>query len=283
VDQDIDDDDNEVYEHHAASNLHDMDNDFAYADEQFEEANFDSDLLLNNDSDASHDITQDNFVQDHGFFTINVDNSVCNFMHFDCKERVTGHVLLNHATVCMRRFGRAPICGTQVQRHFIQHLAFSIPSESSPLLYMESLLFTWIFYHSASNKTFSILGALPQLACSINKRNPFGLESFIIMNHNLCIVNYGSLSSSCIHYIKFLHDVMCDKTLCHSDSRNVTDCGFVVNKKSPTGLSVQNKGETTLSNSTDSHQMVHSLSVSQEYIKYHMYPAFTCTQKNFLA
>jgi hypothetical protein len=124
-----------------------------------------------------------------------------------------------------------------------------------------------------------ILGALPLFAYSINKKKPLGLKSFINM---ICsrITNYDSLSSSFVHYIKFLHDVMCNKALCHSDSLNVTDCGFVVDAKILTGLSIWNKGETTLSNSTDSHQMVCSLSASKEYIKYDMFLTFTCAQKD---
>ncbi len=158
-------------------------------------------------------------------------------------EQVSGHVLLNQAAVCMRRFGRAPICGTQVQRHFIQRLASSIPGESSPLLYMESSLFTWIFYHSSSYDSVSILGALPLFAYSANKTNPFGLESFVKMNRT-CVTSYGSLSIRNVHYIKFLHDVMCNKALCHTHSRDVTEHGFVVDTKSSMGLSVRNKGDS---------------------------------------
>jgi hypothetical protein len=179
----------------------------------------------------------------------------------------------------MRRFRRAPISGSKAQRHFIQCPASCIPGESSPLPYMESSLFARIFYHSASNDSFSILGALPLFAYSTNKMNPFGLESFIKMNCSR-VTNYGSLSSSCVHYIKFLHDIMANKALCHSDSHDVTKRGFVVDTKSPTGLSIQNKGESTLSDSTDSHQMVCSLCALQEFIKYDMFLTFTCTQKD---
>ncbi len=187
-------------------------------------------------------------------------------------------MLLNQAAVCMRRFGRAPICGKQVQRHLIQHLASSIPGESSPLLYMDSSLFTQIFYHSSSYDSFSILGALPLFAYSANKTNPFGLESFVKINRTR-VTSYGSLSSSNVHYIKFFHDVMCNKALCHTHSCDVTERGFVVDTKRSTGLSVRNKGDSILSDSIDSHQMVRSLSASQEYIKYDLFLTFTCCQK----
>ncbi len=167
-------------------------------------------------------------------------------------EWISGHVILNQAAVCMKRYGRAQISGTQQQRHFIQHLASSTPDCSSLLLYMESSLFTWTFYHSSSFDKFSILGALPLFAYSANKRNPFGFESFVNMNHSR-VTNYGCLTSSCIHYIKWLHDVNANKELCHSNSHHVTERGCVVDTKSLMGLSIRNKGESALSNSIDSH------------------------------
>jgi hypothetical protein len=141
-------------------------------------------------------------------------------------------------------------------------------------------LFTWIFYHSSSFDKFSILGALPLFEYSINKRNPFGFELFINMNCS-CITNYGCLTSSCIHYIRWLHDVSANKELCNSDSCHASERGFVVDTKSPTGLSVRNKGESALSDSIDSHQMVQSLSVSQQHIKFDMFFTFTCAQNDF--
>jgi hypothetical protein len=145
---------------------------------------------------------------------------------------------------------------------------------------MESSLFTRIFFHSSSFDQFSILGALPLFAYSINKRNPFGFESFVNMNCSR-ITNYDWLTSSCIHYIRWLHDVSANKELCNSDSCHVSERGFVVDMKSPTGLSVRNKGESALSNSIDSHQMVQSLSASQQHIKFDMFLTFTCAQKDF--
>jgi hypothetical protein len=142
-------------------------------------------------------------------------------------EQVSGHVILNQAAVCTKRYGRAQISGMQKQRHFIQHLAFFTSDCSSPLLYMESSLFTWIFYHSSSFDKVSILGALSLFAYSTNKRNPFSSESFVNMNCSR-VTNYDCLTSSCIHYIKWLHDVNANKELCHSNSPQVTERGFVV-------------------------------------------------------
>ncbi len=141
-------------------------------------------------------------------------------------------------------------------------------------------MFTRIFYHSSSFDKFSILGALPLFAYSINKRNPFGFELFVNMNrsHN---TNYGCLTSSCIQYIRWLHDVSANKELCNSNSHHVSERDFVVDTKSPMGLSVRNKGESALSDSIDSHQMVRSLSASQQHIKFDMFFAFTCAQKDF--
>jgi len=73
---------------------------------------------------------------------------------------------------------------------------------------------------------------------------------------------------------------MCNKALCHTHSRDVTDRGFVVDKKSSTGLSVRNKGKSIVSDSIDSHQMVRSLSASQECIKYDLFLTFTCCQED---
>ncbi len=95
------------------------------------------------------------------------------------------------------------------------------------------------------------------------------------------ITNYGCLTSSCIHYIRWLHDVSANKELSNSDSGHVSDRGFMVDTKSPTGLSIRNKRESALSNSVDSHQMVWSLSASQQHIKFDMFYMITCTQKDF--
>ncbi len=56
---------------------------------------------------------------------------------------------------------------------------------------------------------------------------------------------------------------------------------LIVDTKSPMRLSVRNKGESALSNSVDSHQMVRSLSASQQHIKFDMFCMFTCSQKDF--
>ena len=124
------------------------------------------------------------------------------------------------------------------------------------------------------------VGATPLFVYGAIKTNPFGLDSFGSMNRSR-ITNFGSLSSSCVPYINFLYDVMCKKALCHSDSHKVTKHGFVADTKSATGLSIRNKGESSLSDSTNSHQMVRSLSASQEFDKYDMFLTFTCGQKDF--
>ena len=106
-DKNDDDDDvdnancDEVNEQHGT-----RDDDFAYSDELLDDDHFEPDFLLYNDSDATHDITPDNVVHDHGFFTTNEGNLIT---HHHCMEWVSGHVLLNQAAVCLRIFGRAPI------------------------------------------------------------------------------------------------------------------------------------------------------------------------------
>ncbi len=52
-------------------------------------------------------------------------------------------------------------------------------------------------------------------------------------------------------------------------------------QKSLTGLSIRNKGESALSDSINSHQLVQSLSASQQQIKFDMFCMFTCAQKDF--
>ncbi len=54
----------------------------------------------------------------------------------------------------------------------------------------------------------------------------------------------------------------------------------MVDMKSSTGLSVRNKEESIVSDSIDSHQMVRSLSASQEYINYDLFLTFTFFQKD---
>ncbi len=56
----------------------------------------------------------------------------------------------------------------------------------------------------------------------------------------------------------------------------------MVDAKSLMGLSIKNKGESALSDSIDSHQMVRSLSASQKHTKFDMFLMITCAQKDFL-
>ena len=157
--------------HNTGDSIHNDIDQFAYDDEGDEEVSrCDPNLLLFNDSDATHDVTQDNVVQDHGFFTTNVGDSFHGVLHHDRMERVSGHVIPNQAAVCTKRYGRAQISGMQQQRHFIQRLASSTPDCSSPLLYMESSLFTQIFFHTSSFDSFSVLGALPYLRTATTRR-----------------------------------------------------------------------------------------------------------------
>ncbi len=51
--------------------------------------------------------------------------------------------------------------------------------------------------------------------------------------------------------------------------------------KSLTGLSIGNKGESALSDSIDSHQMVRSFSASQKHTKFDMFLTITCARKDF--
>ncbi len=60
-----DNDDDESNGSHNTGNMHNNINQFVYDDEGVEEVCYDPDLLLFNDSDTTHEITQDNVIQDH--------------------------------------------------------------------------------------------------------------------------------------------------------------------------------------------------------------------------
>jgi hypothetical protein len=93
-DQGDDDDDDESNGSHNTGDIHDNVNQFAYDDEGDEEVvRYDPDLLLFNDSDATHEITQDNIVQDHEFFTTNAGDSSRDVLHHDRMEWVSEHVI----------------------------------------------------------------------------------------------------------------------------------------------------------------------------------------------
>jgi hypothetical protein len=87
------------------------------------------------------------------FLITNAGDIFCKAIPHDHMEHVSGHLLLNQAPIFLKRYGKAPVSGTQAQKHFIQPLASSIPGESSPLLYMESSLFTGIFYMPSLQST----------------------------------------------------------------------------------------------------------------------------------
>ena len=110
---DHDDNNDESNGSHNTGDIHNNINQFAYDDEGGEKVCYDPNLLLFNDSDATHEIKQDNVVQDHGFFTTNAGDSFCDVLHHDRMEQVSGHVILNQAAVCTKRYGRAKISGTQ--------------------------------------------------------------------------------------------------------------------------------------------------------------------------
>jgi hypothetical protein len=90
-------------DHDPHDNLNQMgtDVDFHYPDEHSQEDEFNSDIILYNDADATHHITEDIIIQDHGFFTTNAGDSVRDLIHHHCMDQVSGHVLLNQAAVCM--------------------------------------------------------------------------------------------------------------------------------------------------------------------------------------
>ena len=97
---------------------------------------------------------------DEGFMTTNAGDDARAVGNYDRMGRVSGHVVLNHAAVCLNRFGK-PLTGTQVQRNFVQSVASSVPGQSSPLLYLEGGLFPRLFYASSSQDAIAPLGALP--------------------------------------------------------------------------------------------------------------------------
>ena len=137
----------------------------------------------------THIFGPDSGISSHSFGRSYSGDATCNFLHHDRMERVSGHVLFNMAAACLSSYGRSPISGTQAQRHFIQRLASSISGESCPLLYMESSLFPRIFYHSSSNDSYSILGALPLFVYSSTSR------THMVWNHSSKWIVHASLTT----------------------------------------------------------------------------------------
>ena len=111
---------------------------------------------------------------DEDFMTTNAGNDARVVGNYDRMGRVSGHVLLNHAAVCLSRFGK-PLTGTQVQRNFVQSVASSVPGQSSPLLYLEGGLFPRLFYASSSQDAIAPLGALPLFSYMDKKSARLGI------------------------------------------------------------------------------------------------------------
>ena len=61
-------------------------------------------------------------------------------------------------------------------------------------------------------------------------------------------------------------------------SRDVFERGFVVDNKSPCGISVRDNGHVELLGSVDSRQMVKNLAASQQCVKYAWFLTFTANQ-----
>ena len=224
------------------------------------------------DYDNSQERTEDNIAYSDGFIsTLAGDRPIAVEQNPDM-DRVSGHVLYNQAAVCTRRF-ESRITGTQVQQNFVQKFAATTDGEACPLLSLEQCLHPRIFYAKAEGDA-AILGAMPIWLYSpttfVN-----GFAPLYDINRSRLTAS-GSLTSTCPHYLRFVHDVFTNKALSTAHSSQVLERGFQVDTSNNIGLSIRNSSQNGLTENVDSYDMVRGLSASQEYVKFMWFITFTC-------
>ena len=240
-----------------------------------EEQPFDgtANYLTHANIDASYPQTDDNVHMSAGFLTTVAGDIPLDVEQDLSKERVSGHVLYNQAAVCTTHRGDRRIKGLLREQHFIQSYCATTPSQCCPLLSLEQCLSPRIFWSSASSDNYAVLGALPTWLYG-NKAHVHGFAKIQDITRTR-LTTLNSLSSTCPHYLRFQYDILSNIALSNGNSRDIINRGFQVDAKSPTGLVVRNKGQSTLSESVDSRDMVRGLSASQEWIKWDWFITFT--------
>ena len=134
--------------------------------------------------------------------------------------------------------------GTNCQRHLIQKLCATIPGQASPLIQPEATLFPHHFYAAAEHDQCSILGAQLIFLLS-SKTYPYGFTS-TLMQARIHMTNPYSTTSTDPNHMCFYFDQLENKVLNQGYSRDVLERGFVVDDKSPNGMSIRDKGSSGL-------------------------------------
>ena len=106
------------------------------------------DFVVGAEQDTTLDVTEDNQPLNVGLHGTNSGDIPIGVTDRIDTSRVSGHVLFNQVGNCLnRRNGR--ITGSNRQKYWVQSLCSTSPSESSPLLQPEAMLFPCHFYASA--------------------------------------------------------------------------------------------------------------------------------------
>lgn len=134
-----------------------------------------------------------------GFMTTNDGDILRVVGNYAPMRQVSGHVLLNHAAVCLKIFGK-PLSGTQAQQHFVQRVALLLPGQSNPLLWLEAGLFFCVFLANSAQDAIASLEAL-FLFVYKNKMKPHRLASISKHTHTR-LTTLSSHTSRDIRYLK---------------------------------------------------------------------------------
>ena len=138
-------------------------------------------------------------------------------------------------------------------------------------------LFPRHFYLGSKHDPMAILGAMP-ISCYTTETHPHGFASTLQYTRTL-MTHSSSSTSTCPITTCFLYDVQANSALSNVDSPLVSRHGFKVDNTSQYGLSVQDKKQTDLTESVDSHQAALDLAGSQPYVSFDLFLTFTCNQK----
>ena len=169
------------------------------------------------------------------------------------------------------------IKGTQAQQSFVQRIVSRMRGRSVGLTYLAGGLLPRHFYLSAPYDSLAICGVLP-VSTYRKGLNPDGFASHIQTARNLITLACSS-TQNCHHLHYFLYSVLANQVSSGVHSRQIERSGFKVCHASPSGISVRDADESTLTESADSRQCVMDLAATAVVHPMDFFITLTLNQK----
>lgn len=169
------------------------------------------------------------------------------------------------------------IKGTQAQQSFVQRMVSRPRGRSVSLTYLAGSLLPGHFYQSAPNDSMAICGVLP-VSTYRKGINPDGFASHLQTARNLITLACSTTQNDHhLHY--FLYSVLANQVSSGVHSEQIKRSGFRVCHASPSGISVRDADESTLTESADSRQCVMDLAATAVVHPMDFFITLTLNQK----